>query len=86
MFVFLISITINLQDKLRSCIERLQLMSKTIERLSLFSTNDQADELPTNSLRYLLVPAYFAYMLQEINFEADKNKRTIYLNSAKVKF
>ena len=58
------------------------MMSKAIESLSLFSTNDQAEELPTISLRYLLVPAYFAYILQEINVEIGK--RCIYLNSAKV--
>jgi len=59
-------------------------MSRTVENLSLFSTNDQVEELPTTSLRYLLVPAYFAYVLQEINVEIGK--RPVYLKSAKVIF
>lgn len=71
-------------DKLRNCVERLQLMSKMVENLSLFSTNDQVEELPTTSLRYLLVPAYYAYILQEINVELGK--RAIYLNSAEASY
>nr|CAD2189881.1 unnamed protein product [Meloidogyne enterolobii] len=71
-------------DKLKNCIERLQLMSRTVESLSLFSTNDQVEELPTTSLRYLLVPAYFAYVLQEINVEIGK--RPVYLKSAKASY
>ncbi|CAK5123151.1 unnamed protein product [Meloidogyne enterolobii] len=71
-------------DKLKNCIERLQLMSRTVESLSLFSTNDQVEELPTISLRYLLVPAYFAYVLQEINVEIGK--RPVYLKSAKASY
>uniref|UniRef100_A0A915MGL4 Uncharacterized protein n=1 Tax=Meloidogyne javanica TaxID=6303 RepID=A0A915MGL4_MELJA len=71
-------------DKLKNCIERLQLVSRTVESLSLFSTNDQVEELPTTSLRYLLVPAYFAYVLQEINVEIGK--RPVYLKSAKASY
>jgi hypothetical protein len=60
----------------------LQSLSKTIELLSLFSTNDQIEELQTSSIRYLLVPAYMGYVLQEVQMEIEK--RAAYLKASKV--
>lgn len=73
-----------MKEKLRYCIEKLQSLNLDIERLSLFSTNDQIEELPTSTIRYLLVPAYLAYVLEEIQVELDKRK--VYLTTAKVIF
>ena len=67
---------------MNGCVEQLQSLGGAIERISLFSTNDRVEELPTSSLRYLLVPAYLAYVLQEINVGMDKRKA--YLTAAKV--
>ena len=71
-------------EKLRNCIENLQSLSKTIELLSLFSTNDQIEELPTSSIRYLLVPAYMGYVLQEVQMEIEK--RAAYLKASKANY
>lgn len=67
---------------MKDCIDQLQTLGTAIDRISLFSTNDRVEELPTSSLRYLLVPAYLAYVLQEITVERDR--RRAYLNAAKV--
>jgi hypothetical protein len=79
-------ISLNLQqlikEKLKHCVEQLQQLSRDIERLALFSSNDQVEELPTSSLRFLLVPAYLAYVLQEIPVEVER--RRAYLIAAKV--
>ncbi|KAL3086630.1 hypothetical protein niasHT_037756 [Heterodera trifolii] len=66
---------------LRDCIQSLQSVAKAIDGLSLFSANDSVEELPTNSLRFLLVPAYLATALQEIGVEMDK--RGAYLRASK---
>lgn len=62
--------------------EKLQQINKCVHRVGLFSTNDETDDLPTTSLSYLLVPAYLAYTLNEIN--VDRNLRLTYLKAAKV--
>ncbi|KAI3411870.1 hypothetical protein GPALN_001932 [Globodera pallida] len=68
-------------ETLKNCMRMLQALSEVVERLSLFSANEEADEIPTNSLRFLLIPAYLASALQEINLEMDK--RGAYLRASK---
>uniref|UniRef100_A0A914IC26 TAP42-like protein n=1 Tax=Globodera rostochiensis TaxID=31243 RepID=A0A914IC26_GLORO len=68
-------------ETLKNCMRMLQLLSEAVERLALFSANEEADEIPTNSLRFLLIPAYLASALQEINVEMDK--RGAYLRASK---
>jgi len=75
---------VNKNDKLTECIKTLQTLEKFVKMLNLFSTNDQLEELPTSSVRYLLIPAFLAYALQEIHPEMDK--RAIYVDAAKAHY
>lgn len=67
---------------MKKCVEHFQNIHKCVERIGLFSTNDEIDELPTTSLPFLLVPAYLAYAIGEIN--VDKDLRITYLKAATV--
>lgn len=75
---------IELKAKLKDCIERLQSLCSDVEDLSLFSINDQIEDLPTSLLRFLLIHAYLAYIMQEIQVNIEERKT--YLLSAKVIF
>lgn len=68
--------------KVELAIKKLQDLSQAVKRLELFSANDQIDDLPTSSLRYLLLPAYLAQVISDLTVE--KCKRSTYLNAAKV--
>src|SRR4051794_36593737 len=59
-------------EKLKQCVEKLQQITQSINRFQLFSANEQIEELPTRSIAYLLVPAYLAYAINEINVESQK--------------
>uniref|UniRef100_A0A914DCH5 TAP42-like protein n=1 Tax=Acrobeloides nanus TaxID=290746 RepID=A0A914DCH5_9BILA len=72
------------QENLRTCVDKLQQLSKQIDQLALFSTNDQIEELPTNSLQYLLVPAYLAFAIENINSGIEK--RATYLKAAQLHY
>lgn len=68
--------------QLRSCVERLQRIAEALSRASLFAPNETLSELPTRSLAYLLVPAYLAYAITEVN--VAREKRATYLEAARV--
>uniref|UniRef100_A0A915D8Y4 Uncharacterized protein n=1 Tax=Ditylenchus dipsaci TaxID=166011 RepID=A0A915D8Y4_9BILA len=69
-------------DRLKDCIDKLQQICKLIHQQAIFSTNEQVQDLPTNSLSLLLVPAYLAYTIEEINVERER--RSHYLRTAKM--
>ncbi|KAI1707393.1 TAP42-like family domain-containing protein [Ditylenchus destructor] len=79
-----VSTSASRNEKLKQCIEKLQNMAKLINRMALFSPNEQVEEFPTSSLPYLLIPAYLAYAIQELNVELEK--RATYLNAAKIHY
>lgn len=70
--------------KVELAIKKLQDLSQAVKRLELFSANDQIDDLPTSSLRYLLLPAYLAQVISDLTVE--KCKRSTYLNAAKFQY
>lgn len=72
------------KDQIKNCIKKLQNILKSIELLSLFSTNDNIEDLQTSSIHYLLAPAYLAYFFEEVNLGIEK--RAFYLQAAKVFF
>lgn len=59
-------------------------MLKRIDDVSLFSSNEQIDELPTSSVAFLLVRAYLAYAIETLNVEMEK--RLFYLQAAKLHY
>lgn len=61
---------------------KLQRILKSIKMLSLFSTNDNIEDLQTSSIHYLLAPVYLAYFFEEVNMGIEK--RAYYLKAAKV--
>jgi hypothetical protein len=70
------------QEKLRKTIGQLQGLAVAVRRLALFSGNETADDVPTASLRFLLVPGYLAYALTDLNVPIEK--RAAHLRAAKV--
>ncbi|XP_071787868.1 immunoglobulin-binding protein 1-like [Asterias amurensis] len=45
------------QDALNECINKLETATLMVSQLSLFSSNEDLDEIPTTDIRYLLLPA-----------------------------
>ncbi|MCP9258742.1 Immunoglobulin-binding protein 1 [Dirofilaria immitis] len=58
--------TKDLQDQLKQCEEKLKFLTKEVSARSLFSNNENVDELPTSSLNYLFLPYYLAMVTQNI--------------------
>nr|XP_027193759.1 immunoglobulin-binding protein 1-like isoform X2 [Dermatophagoides pteronyssinus] len=48
------------QEKVADAIERLETMTKNINTLAIFSANEKMDEIQTEHLKYLLIPALLA--------------------------
>lgn len=46
------------QDDVKSCIENLECCTRMVCKLSLFSTNEDVDEVTTGNLRFFLLPAF----------------------------
>ncbi|KAE9549378.1 hypothetical protein FO519_007406 [Halicephalobus sp. NKZ332] len=65
-------------ERLKETVETLEKLQKMITHLDLFSSNEEFNELSTTSLRYLLIPAYLGYAVENTNdFENRlKNLRT----------
>lgn len=55
--------TLAIQDAAREALELLSLCDDAVERLSLFSSNEEADDLVTSDLKYLSVP----YLVAELH-------------------
>lgn len=71
----------SIQERMKETAETLEKLSIMIRRLDLFSTNEELSELSSTSLRYLLVPAYLGYALENLN---DIDNRLNLLKGAKV--
>uniref|UniRef100_A0A915EDT6 Immunoglobulin-binding protein 1 n=1 Tax=Ditylenchus dipsaci TaxID=166011 RepID=A0A915EDT6_9BILA len=67
-------------NKLKDCLEKLQQIAKLIDQRAIFSANESVQDLSTNSLSLLLVPAYTAYVIEEVNVERERRSR--YLKAA----
>uniref|UniRef100_A0A914PXQ8 Immunoglobulin-binding protein 1 n=1 Tax=Panagrolaimus davidi TaxID=227884 RepID=A0A914PXQ8_9BILA len=69
------------QERLQNTVEELHKLEKDIEKLSMFSSNEDFTELPSNSLQLLLVSAYLGYIAE--NITGDPDKRPTYLKAAR---
>uniref|UniRef100_A0A914YGR0 Immunoglobulin-binding protein 1 n=1 Tax=Panagrolaimus superbus TaxID=310955 RepID=A0A914YGR0_9BILA len=69
------------QERLQNTVEELHILEKDIDKLSMFSPNEDFTELPSNSLQLLLVPVYLGYIAE--NITGDSDKRPTYLKAAR---
>ncbi|KAM3724379.1 Serine/threonine-protein phosphatase 4 regulatory subunit [Dirofilaria immitis] len=74
--------TKDLQDQLKQCEEKLKFLTKEVSARSLFSNNENVDELPTSSLNYLFLPYYLAMVTQ--NIIVGPERRLSSLDCAKI--
>ncbi|EFP09584.1 CRE-PPFR-4 protein [Caenorhabditis remanei] len=74
--------TSDLQPRLKTGIESLQLVTKQVNQLRLFSSNEQIEDVPTNSLPYLMVPCFLGIFHQ--NLMVDPSLKLEELRKAKV--
>lgn len=55
-----------IETGIRQSIRSLELATKLASIASLFSRNEMLDDLPTGSLRFLLLPAYLGYLIEQM--------------------
>ncbi|XP_037070410.1 immunoglobulin-binding protein 1b-like, partial [Pollicipes pollicipes] len=70
----------NLQSAVRTAICALEDLTRRVSAAGLFSTNEAADELPTSSLRFLLLPA----LLGELTSKLARDDRLQVISVAEV--
>lgn len=61
--------TPELQPRIKTGIDNLQLVTKLVNQMRLFSSNEQIEDVPTNSLPYLLVPCFLGILHQNLMTE-----------------
>uniref|UniRef100_A0A1I7XSW7 RNA_GG_bind domain-containing protein n=1 Tax=Heterorhabditis bacteriophora TaxID=37862 RepID=A0A1I7XSW7_HETBA len=72
----------DLQTRIEESISKLEELTRAISELSLFSTNEQLEELPTSSLPFMLIPCYLG--IAHHNIVAEPEQKTTELIKAKV--
>lgn len=70
------------QDDLDSCIAKIATAISAVERESYFSDNEELDDYPTSSLKYLYLE-YYLGKVYGMSMEIDPSKRISHLQSAK---
>ncbi|CAD6188044.1 unnamed protein product [Caenorhabditis auriculariae] len=75
-----------IQPRIRTSIDELEKITLTVNCLGLFSSNELIDDVPTDSLSFLLLPCYLGVLHQNITTEpkvklAELERATIYYQS-----
>uniref|UniRef100_A0A1I7U8I9 Immunoglobulin-binding protein 1 n=1 Tax=Caenorhabditis tropicalis TaxID=1561998 RepID=A0A1I7U8I9_9PELO len=78
--------TSDLQSRLKTGIENLQEVTKLINQMRLFSSNEQIEDIPTNSLPYLMTSCFLGFFHQNLMVEPtlkldELRKSKVYLRS-----
>ncbi|EGT33668.1 CBN-PPFR-4 protein [Caenorhabditis brenneri] len=78
--------TSQIQAQLKTGIENLQKVTKLVNQLRLFSSNEQIEDVPTSSLPYLLTPCFLGIFHQNLMVDTslkldELRKSKIYLRS-----
>ncbi|PIC38594.1 hypothetical protein B9Z55_010561 [Caenorhabditis nigoni] len=78
--------TAELQPRLKTGIENLHSVTKLVNQLRLYSSNEQIEDVPTNSLPYLLVPCFLGIFHQNVIVDAslkldELRKSKVYLRN-----
>lgn len=63
------------QKKLESVINDLEQLTLTVSRLDMFSANESLEEMPTSSMRYLMLPGLLAVCTDKL--KSDDRKATL---------
>mmetsp|Transcript_17879 Transcript_17879/g.30051 ORF Transcript_17879/g.30051 Transcript_17879/m.30051 type:complete len:360 (+) Transcript_17879:88-1167(+) len=80
------------QEDIRSAATNLQNCKVAVERLALFSRNEDPDDIATGDLKFLLVPFYLGEVLLQlqaadvVTFASSSASRTVTLKGAKQEF
>ncbi|XP_074597494.1 immunoglobulin binding protein Tap42 [Brevipalpus obovatus] len=61
------------QEKVKKAINLLEKATEMVNKLELFSVNETIDDIPTKSLRYLLLPALLGYFSSKLQNKARKD-------------
>ncbi|EYC25422.1 hypothetical protein Y032_0012g1883 [Ancylostoma ceylanicum] len=73
----------DLQGRITDAVVVLENITRAVSELSLFSTNEQVEDIPTSSLPYLLIPCYLG-VAQHNTSTADPVQRREQLRLAKI--
>lgn len=74
--------SLTVQDKVHKCIQFFEKVTNLVSLVGLFSTNEQIDEIATNDLQYLLLPAF----LGTLTLKLTTGERKDIINVAEVYF